>query len=184
PIAVYTRLCGDWRRPGSCGLPGLCCEAKIVDEGGLEVAPGRPGEVIVRGPNVFIEYRGNEPASAEALRDGWYYTGDTGTRAADGNFFIHDRKHNMIISGGENIYPAEVERVLHQHEDIAEAAVIGRGDRRWAEVPVAYVVPRPGTVPEPAAIEAFCLTQLARYKVPRPVVFVYALPRNAMGHAP
>jgi len=87
----------------------------------------------------------------------------------------------MIISGGENIYPAEVERVLHQHEDIAESAVIGRGDHRWAEVPVAYVVPRPGTAPEPAAIEAFCLTQLARYKVPRQFVFVDALPRNAMG---
>ena len=181
PLAVYSRLCGDWRRLGSCGLPGLCCEAKIVDEGGREVAPGRPGEVIVRGPNVFIEYRGNQQASAEALRDGWYYTGDIGTRDCDGYFFIHDRKHNMIISGGENIYPAEVERVLHQHEDIAEAAVIGRPDHRWAEVPVAYVVPHPGAAPEPAAIEAFCLAQLARYKVPRQFVFVDALPRNAMG---
>ena len=109
-----TRGCrGDWRRPGSTGLPGLVCEAKIVDDAGSEVAPGTPGEVIVRGPNVFFEYWGNAQATTEALREGWYYSGDIGTRDADGHFFIHDRKKNLIISGGENIYPAEVERVLH-----------------------------------------------------------------------
>jgi fatty-acyl-CoA synthase len=181
PIAVYTRLAGDWRRPGSTGLPGLACEAKVVDDAGSEVAAGRDGEVIVRGPSVFVEYWGNRAATAEALREGWYRSGDIGTRDADGHFFIHDRKKNVIISGGENIYPAEVERVLHQHLGIAEAAVIGRPDGKWQEVPVAYIVARAGAVVEPAELERFCLAQLARYKVPREYVLVDSLPRNAMG---
>ena len=103
------------------------------------------------------------------------------TRDADGHFFIHDRKNNMIISGGENVYPAEVERVLNQHPAIAEAAVVGRADEKWQQVPVAYIVPRPGSVGDLAEIENFCLTQLARYKVPREYVWVDSLPRNAMG---
>jgi fatty-acyl-CoA synthase len=181
PIAVYTRLAGDWRRPGSTGLPGLVCEAKVVDEAGSEVAEGEPGEVLVRGPNVFVEYWGNAAATAEALREGWYQSGDIGTRDADGHFFIHDRKKNMIVSGGENIYPAEVERVLHQHPDIAEAAVIARPDARWQEVPIAYLVPRAGAAPDLTEIEGFCLAQLARYKVPREYVLVDSLPCNAMG---
>ena len=181
PVAVYTRLSGDLRRPGSTGLPGLVCEAKIVDDGGSEVAPDTPGEVVVRGPNVFFEYWGNAQATAEALRDGWYHSGDIGTRDADGHFFIHDRKKNLIISGGENIYPAEVERVLHAHPAVAEAAVIGRPDARWQEVPVAYVVRRAGAAADAAEIEGFCLEQLARFKVPREFVFVDDLPRTALG---
>ena len=162
PIAVYTRLAGDWRRPGSTGLPGLVCEAKVLDDAGAEVARGMPGEVVVRGPNVFFEYWGNEAATRDALREGWYHTGDIGTRDPDGHFFIHDRKKNMIISGGENIYPAEVERVLLEHPAIAEAAVVGRTDPRWQEVPVAYVVCRSGMHVDAIAIERFVLGQLAR----------------------
>ena len=143
PVAVYTRLSGDWRRPGSTGLPGLLCEARIVDDDGNEVPAGTAGEVVVRGPNVLSEYWNNPKATAEALREGWYYSGDIGVRDADGHFFIHDRKKNLIISGGENIYPAEVERVLGQHPAVADAAVIGRADDKWQEVPVAYIVPRP-----------------------------------------
>ncbi len=135
----------------------------------------------MRGPNVFFEYWGNAAATAETLRDGWYHSGDIGTRDADGHFFIHDRKKNMIISGGENIYPAEVERVLVAHPDVAEAAVIGRADPKWQEVPVAYVVRRPNAACDARALEAHLLTQLARFKVPREYVFVDALPRNAMG---
>jgi fatty-acyl-CoA synthase len=179
PIAVYTRLSGDWRRPGSTGLPGLVCDARIVDDSGREAASGETGEVLVRGPNVFVEYWGDASATAEALRDGWYHTGDIGTRDLDGHFFIHDRKKNVIISGGENIYPAEVERVLIQHPAVAEAAVVGRPDAKWQEVPVACIVRR---APVGASeIEGFCLGQLARYKVPRDYVFLDALPRNAMG---
>ena len=181
PVAVYTRLSGDWRRPGSTGLPGLACEAKVVGDDGRETATGEAGEVIVRGLNVLSEYWGNAKATAEALRDGWYYSGDIGARDADGHFFIHDRKKNLIISGGENIYPAEVERVLGQHPAVADAAVIGRADVKWQEVPVAYVVRRAGVTADPGEIERFCLAQLARYKVPREYVFVDSLPRNAMG---
>jgi fatty-acyl-CoA synthase len=181
PVAVYTRLSGDWRRPGSTGLPGLECEAKVVGDDGRETEPGEAGEVIVRGPNVLSEYWGNAKATAEALREGWYYSGDIGTRDADGHFFIHDRKKNLIISGGENIYPAEVERVLGQHPAVADAAVIGRADEKWQEVPVAYVVRSAGVTADPGEIERFCLAQLARYKVPRQYVFVDSLPRNAMG---
>jgi fatty-acyl-CoA synthase len=181
PIAVYTRLAGDWRRPGSTGLPGLACEAKIVDGEGTEVGPGAAGEVVVRGPNVFFEYWGDEAATRDALRDGWYHSGDVGTRDGDGHFFIHDRKKNVIISGGENIYPAEVERVLLEHPAIAEVAVVGRADPRWQEVPIAFVVPRSGTHADAGAIERFALGQLARYKVPREYRFLDRLPRNAMG---
>ncbi|MBV9248184.1 MAG: AMP-binding protein [Acetobacteraceae bacterium] len=179
PIAIYTRIGGDLARKGSTGLPGLCCEARVVDEAGREVPHSIPGEVIVRGPNVFFEYWGNEGATAEALREGWYYSGDLGTRDADGYFTIIDRKKNMIISGGENIYAAEVERVLHEHPAVAEAAVIGRSDPKWQEVPVAYVV-RKGAVSADEIIR-HVEGQLARFKVPREVIFVESLPRNALG---
>jgi fatty-acyl-CoA synthase len=181
PIAIYTRLAGDWRRAGSTGLPGIACEAKVVDAAGREAGPGEPGEVIVRGGNVFAHYRGQEAATAAALPEGWYYSGDIATRDGDGHFFIHERKGNVIISGGENIYPAEVERVLLQHPAIAAAAVIGKPDDRWQEVPVACLVLHAGAAAAAAEIEAFCLAELARYKVPRHYAFLAALPLNALG---
>jgi fatty-acyl-CoA synthase len=181
PIAVYTRLGGDLSRAGSTGLPGLCCEAVVIDEAGAEVPPDTPGEIAVRGPNVFVEYWGNAAATREALRDGWYRSGDIGHRDTDGYFFVHDRKKNMIISGGENIYPAEVERVLLQHPDVADCGVIGRPDPRWDEVPVAYVVPRAGCRADAEALKAHLATQLARFKVPRQFIFVEDLPRTALG---
>src|ERR1043166_2681467 len=144
PIAVYTRLSGDPGREGSTGLPRLAREARIVDDQGREVSDGERGEVVVRGPNVLFEYWGNAAATAEALREGWFHTGDIGARDADGYFYIHDRKNNVIISGAENIYPAEIERVLAHHPAVAEVAVVGRPDPKWQEVPVAYVVSRAG----------------------------------------
>ena len=181
PIAVYTRLGGDLSRTGSTGLPGLACEAVIIDDNGAELPPDTPGEIAVRGPNVFCEYWGNEPATREALQDGWYRSGDIGLRDANGYFYVHDRKKNLIISGGENIYPAEVERVLLEHPDIVECGVIGRPDPRWDEVPVAYVIRRAGAFVEAEALKAHVLTQLARFKVPRDIVFVDDLPRTALG---
>jgi fatty-acyl-CoA synthase len=181
PIAVYSRLGGDLSRAGSTGLPGLCCEAVVIDDAGAELPPDTPGEIAVRGPNVFVEYWGNAAATREVLREGWFRTGDIGRRDADGYFFVHDRKKNMIISGGENIYPAEVERVLLEHPDVADCGVIGRPDPRWDEVPVAYVIPRAGCRTDADALKAHLLTQLARFKVPREFVFVEDLPRTALG---
>jgi fatty-acyl-CoA synthase len=181
PVAVYTRLGGDLSRTGSTGLPGLCCEATVVDDNGRELPPDVPGEIVVRGPNVFCEYWGNPEATSEALRDGWYRTGDIGRRDADGYFWVHDRKKNLIISGGENIYPAEVERVLLEHPDVVECGVIGRPDPKWDEVPVAYVIRRAGCTVEAEGLKAHVLTQLARFKVPRDIVFVDDLPRTALG---
>ncbi|MBP0113340.1 class I adenylate-forming enzyme family protein [Bradyrhizobium vignae] len=181
PIAVYTRLGGDLSRAGSTGLAGLCCEAKVIDQAGNEVPTGTPGEITVRGPNVFFEYWGNEAATRDALHDGWYRTGDIGLCDADGYFWVRDRKKNMIISGGENVYPAEVERVLLEHPDVSECAVIGRPDPRWDEVPIAYVIARSGCRLEADELRAHLQAQLARYKVPREIVFVTDLPRTALG---
>jgi fatty-acyl-CoA synthase len=181
PVAVYTRLGGDLSRIGSTGLPGLCCEAAIVDDDGREAPANIPGEIVVRGPNVFCEYWGNEQATRETLHDGWYRSGDIGVRDADGYFWVHERKKNLIISGGENIYPAEVERVLLEHPEVSECGVIGRPDAKWDEVPVAYVIRRAGCAVEAESLKAHVLTQLARFKVPRDIVFVDDLPRTALG---
>lgn len=181
PIAIYTRLGGDLTREGSTGLPGLCCEAAVVDDNGNELRPGMAGEIVVRGPNVFYEYWGNKDATRDALHDGWYRTGDIGRRDADGYFWVHDRKKNLIISGGENIYPAEVERVLLEHPDVAECGVIGRADARWDEVPIAYVIRRKNFSADAASLQAHVQSQLARFKVPREIVFVEDLPRTALG---
>ena len=181
PVAIYTRLGGDLSRIGSTGLAGLCCEAAVIDHAGNELPPETPGEIVVRGPNVFFEYWGNAEATREALHDGWYRTGDIGWRDKDGYFWVHDRKKNLIISGGENIYPAEVERVLLEHPDVVECGVIGRPDPKWDEVPVAYVIRRGGGSVEAQDLKAHVLTQLARFKVPREIVFVDDLPRTALG---
>jgi fatty-acyl-CoA synthase len=181
PISVYTRLGGDLGRIGSTGLPGLCCEAIIVDDSGVELPAGNSGEIAIRGLNVFFEYWGNEAATREALHDGWYRTGDIGTRDADGYFWVHDRKKNMIISGGENIYPAEIERVLLEHPDVLDVGVVGHPDPKWQEVPVAYVLLRPNCDVGADALKAHVLGQLARFKVPRDIVFVADLPRTALG---
>jgi fatty-acyl-CoA synthase len=162
-------------------LPGLCCEAKVVDDLGVELAPERSGEIVVRGPNVFSGYWRNEKATRDVLRDGWFRTGDIGSVDCDGYFYVHDRKKNIIISGGENISAAEVERALLEHPDIVDCGVIGRPDSRWNEVPVAYVVVRGGCAISAEALQAHMLARLARFKVPRDFVFVDDLPRTALG---
>lgn len=181
PIAIYTRLGSDLSRVDSTGLPGLCCEAVVIDDAGVELPPDTVGEIAARGPNVFSEYWGNPEATREVLRDGWYRTGDISHRDSDGYFWVHDRKKNLIISGGENVYPAEVERVLLEHPDVSECGVIGRPDPRWDEVPVAFVIRRAGCLVEAEQLRAHVLTQLARFKVPRDIVFVDDLPRTALG---
>ncbi|MBH5398923.1 AMP-binding protein [Bradyrhizobium sp. CNPSo 4010] len=180
-IAVYTKLGGNLVPEGSSGLAGLCCEAAIIDDSGSKLPPGTPGEIAIRGPNVFCGYWDNQQASREALSNGWYRTGDIGRCDADGYIWVHDRKKNLIISGGENIYPAEVERVLTDHPDVAECAVVGRPDARWEEVPVAYVIKRPGARVEAEALTAHVQSQLARFKVPREIIFTQELPKTALG---
>ncbi|MCW5747743.1 MAG: AMP-binding protein [Alphaproteobacteria bacterium] len=181
PIAIYTRMGGDLSRGNSTGLPGLFCEARIVDDAGRELPHGNAGEIVVRGRNLFTEYWRDAAASREALYDGWYHTGDIASRDGDGYFNVHERRNNIIISGGENIYPAEVERVLGEHPGVAEAAVIGRPDPRWQEVPVAYVVRRAGAPVTAADLTRHVGEQLARFKIPRDFIFVDDLPHNALG---
>nr|WP_157336795.1 AMP-binding protein [Bradyrhizobium cajani] len=181
PIALYTRRGGDLTRDGSTGLPGLCCEVAIMNDAGDRLPPGTAGEIAVRGPNLFSEYWNNQHATREVLRNGWYYTGDVGRHDTDGYFWVLDRKKNMIISGGENIYPAEVERVLTGHPDVAECAVIGRPDPRWEEVPVAYVVKQRGARIEADLLIAFVKAQLAGFKAPREIIFTDGLPKTELG---
>ncbi|MBR1164531.1 class I adenylate-forming enzyme family protein [Bradyrhizobium elkanii] len=181
PIAVYTKLGADLAPDGASGLPGLCCEAAIIDDVGTELPPGTPGEIAIRGPNVFCGYWRDQQATREAFSDGWYRTGDIGRCDADGYFWVRDRKKNLIISGGENIYPAEVERVLMGQPDVAECAVVGRPDPRWEEVPIAYVVRRPESRIAAEALLAHVQSQLARFKVPREIIFTHELPKTALG---
>lgn len=181
PIAIYTRLGGDPTRPGSTGLPGLLCEARIVDDASNDVAAGVPGEILIRGDNVLIEYWGNAAATADALRDGWYWTGDIAVRDADGYVTVLERKRNVIISGGENVYPAEIERALQEHPAVVDAAAIGVPDARWQEVPLAFVVLRDNASATAEELRAHVAAQLARFKLPREIVIVPDLPRNALG---
>jgi fatty-acyl-CoA synthase len=167
---------------GSAGLPPFFTDVKLFDDGDEEVTePGQRGEIVVRGPNVMKGYWNRPDATAEAIRNGWFHTGDIGVRDEDGYFYIVDRKKDMIISGGENIYPAEVEDCLYAHPEIAEVAVIGVPDATWGESVRAIVVAKVGSTPTPEGIIEFCQGRLARYKHPRSVVFIDALPRNPAG---
>jgi acyl-CoA synthetase (AMP-forming)/AMP-acid ligase II len=168
---------------GSVGRPCPFVELDIWDEDGHSQPPGTPGEVVLRGPKVFTGYWRDPDATEAAFAGGWFHTGDVGVRDEDGYLFIVDRLKDLIISGGENIAGSEVERVLYEHPAVLEAAVVGRPDERWGEVPVAYVALRPdvgGDVTADALIE-HCHGQLAKFKVPKAVTFVDALPRNPSG---
>jgi len=172
--------------PGSprlraCGLPIFGSEIRIVGADGSECAPGEVGEIAIRGPMVMKGYWNRPEATAQAIRDGWFHSGDAGYRDADGYLYIHDRVKDMIVSGGENVYPAEVESVLFAHPDVADVAVIGVPDERWGETVKAVVVRAPGSSPSEAELIDFCRDKLAGYKRPRSVDFVDALPRNPTG---
>ena len=180
PIATYLRADQAYGHVGSVGLAALHSEVRIVDEDGSVVAAGERGEIWVRGDNVMREYWHDPEASAAAFSDGWFRTGDIAERGEDGFLSVVDRKRDMIISGSENVYPAEIERVLADAPAIAEVAVVGREDARWGEVAVAVVV-RGDPALDADGVLALLDGHLARYKHPHDVIFVDALPRNAMG---
>jgi acyl-CoA synthetase (AMP-forming)/AMP-acid ligase II len=169
------------RKLGSVGRPALTVEHRIVDDSDRDVAPGAVGEIIYRGPTVMREYFGRPEATAEAFKDGWFHSGDLVREDAEGYIYVVDRKNDMIISGGENIYPAEVERVLTEHPAIQEAAVFGVRDARWGETPVAHVVLRAAASATPEELQALCAERLARYKHPSRILIVHELPRNPGG---
>ncbi|MFT7286127.1 MAG: acyl-CoA synthetase (AMP-forming)/AMP-acid ligase II [Halieaceae bacterium] len=165
---------------GSAGKAFFHTEACIVDAHGQVVPTGEAGEVLLRGRHIMKEYWNRPDATAETVRDGWLYTGDIATMDEDGFISICDRKKDMIISGGENVYPAEIENVLMQHEGIADAAVIGLPNEKWGESALAIII-RADTTLDEAAVLAFCQGKLARFKQPSAVRFVDAIPRNPSG---
>lgn len=166
---------------GSAGVPSPAVEVRLVGSDGVDVADGQVGEIWLRGPSVTPGYWNNPEATAAAFTGGWFRTGDAARRDEDGFYFIVDRWKDMYISGGENVYPAEVENVLTAMESIAEAAVIGIPDDRWGEAGCAFLVSRSGAACDAAEVKAWCSERLARYKLPAHIRFVDALPRTASG---
>jgi acyl-CoA synthetase (AMP-forming)/AMP-acid ligase II len=166
------------RKVASVGTALPCVEIRVVDGQDREVPVGQVGEAVYRGPNIMLEYYNDPRATAEAFRGGWFHSGDLVRQDEEGFIYVVDRKKDMIVSGGENIYPAEVEEVLYKHPKILEAAVIGVHDEGWGESVKAIVVTRPGeTLTEEEVID-FCKEHLASYKKPRSVDFIDILPRN------
>jgi HIP---CoA ligase len=159
-------------------IPGV--EVRVVDDDGKNVPPGQPGEVLVRGYNVMKGYLDNAAATAEAIdADGWLHTGDIAIQDERGNVTITDRKKDMFIVGGFNAYPAEIEKIMTGHPDVAQVAIVGISDDRLGEVGMAFVVPTAGRTPDSEELVAWCREQMANYKVPRHIEFVDALPLNA-----
>ncbi|KDA04807.1 AMP-dependent synthetase [Microbacterium sp. CH12i] len=166
---------------GSSGIRLFFTDVKIVDKQGNDVAPGVVGEILVKGPNVIKEYWRRPDATRDAFTDGWFRSGDLGHLDDEGYIYISDRLKDMIISGGENIYSAEVEAIIMELTDIAAVALIGVPDQKWGEVPHAYVQLKPDSALTTDDIVAHVATRLARYKIPKRIVFVDDFPRTASG---
>lgn len=172
---------GNTARLASAGtaLPGV--EIRIVDDGGSDRAPGGTGEVVVRGPNVTPGYYNLPEVNAVTFRDGWFHTGDVGRFDDEGFLYLLDRKKDVIVTGGENVYSSEVEAALYQHPDVAEVAVIGVPDELYGETVFAAIVPRAGCTVDPAALTAHCRTLIGGYKIPRRFAVLESLPKSAVG---
>jgi long-chain acyl-CoA synthetase len=168
-------------RLGSVGVAQTPVQVRVADEQGRDRPAGEVGEVLVRGDTVMAGYWRNPEASAAALRDGWLWTGDVGALDADGFLTLKDRSKDLLISGGSNIYPREVEEVLLTAPGVAEVAVVGGPDPEWGEIVVAFVVAQPGARVAEAALDAHCLDRIARFKRPKRYVFVDELPKNHYG---
>lgn len=174
---------GTDHRLGSVGTRYTGVAVRVVDENGRALPPGQPGEVVVRGDVVMRGYWNNAEATAAALRDGWLWTGDIGSFDEDGFLTLSDRSKDVVISGGSNIYPREVEETLLCHDAVSEVCVIGRPDPEWGEVVVAFVVPAPGADEDAlrADLDALCLSRIARFKRPKDYVFLPDLPKSSYG---
>jgi fatty-acyl-CoA synthase len=181
PVVLALRADDAARKAGSAGKPVLHGAVRLVRQDSVDAAPGELGELWVKGPNVTPGYWRRPDATAESFTHGWLHTGDTARIDEEGFYYIVDRTKDMYISGGENVYPAEVEDVLYQLEAVAEAAVIGAPDARWGETGLAVVVLKADVSLGEAEIMAHCRERLARFKCPQRVVFTDALPRNATG---
>lgn len=168
-------------KAGSCGLPLIGVQMRIVDDEGQDVPRGQTGELWLRGPSITPGYWNQPELTARAFHDGWFKTGDAAMQDADGFTYLVDRRKDMYISGGENVYPAEVEAVLAELADVAEAAVVGVPDERWGEVGRAYVIPAAGRLISAEQVIAHCLGRLAKFKVPATAVITDAIPRTASG---
>ncbi|WP_207539342.1 class I adenylate-forming enzyme family protein [Sabulicella rubraurantiaca] len=168
-------------RLASVGFAQAGIELRVAAQDGSSLPPGETGEVIVRAPTVMEGYWRNPEATAASLRDGWLWTGDMGSLDEDGFLTLKDRSKDLIISGGSNIYPREVEEVLLLHPEVAEVSVVGRPQADWGEEVVAFVVAAPGTSPKPEALDALCLERIARFKRPKEYRVVPSLPKNNYG---
>ncbi len=169
------------QRLSSVGRPFSAAEVRVVDDAGTPLPSGVIGEVAVRGPQVMKGYLDNPEANARSLRDGWLRTGDLGDFDEDGYLYLRDRTTDVVISGGSNIYPREVEEAVLTHADVSEVAVVGVPDPEWGEVVVAFVVTRDGREIEPEVLDSTCAAMIARFKKPKRYVFVRDLPRNNYG---
>jgi len=180
PVVTKNPVDGT-RKPGSIGPPIPNVEVSIQDDAGRFLDAGQIGELCVRGGNVMLGYWRLPEETAKVMRNGWLLTGDVGYRDEDGYYYITDRKKDMLLVNGINVYPREIEEVLYQFPGVKEAAVIGKPDSRKGEQPIAFVVPNEGEVLAEKALLQFVRRKLADYKVPRKVIFLPALPRNASG---
>jgi len=172
---------GGKRKIGSIGLPIPDVEMQIIDEAGNKLPPEAVGEIVVRGPNVMKGYLNQLEATKESITNGWFHTGDIGKVDEEGYFYILDRKKDMIIVGGLNVYAQEVEKVLLSHHHVSEAAVIGKPDRLRGEVPIAFVIPAEEEKIDSTALITFCREHLASYKVPRQIETAESFPKTATG---
>jgi len=169
------------KKAGSCGKPVFHTDVKVLNFEGKDCPRGDIGEVLIKGPNVIREYWRRPKETADTIVDGWLKSGDMGYFDDEGYLFLVDRKKDMYISGGENVYPAEVEDVLMKNEKVADAGVIGIPDDKWGEVGMAVIVKKPGMDLTEQELIDFCKNKLAKYKIPKKVVFTDALPRTATG---
>lgn len=180
PVTCFNPIDRE-RVPGSIGMSIINVENKVVDDNGVEVPKGEDGELIVRGPNVMKGYYKMPEETAQVIRDGWLYTGDMAKEDENGYFYIVDRKKDMIIVGGYNVYPREVEEVLYKHPEVVEVAVVGIDDPNLGEAVTAHVVLKKDSTLTASSIQAFCGEHLAKYKIPSHVYFTDELPKNSTG---